>query len=186
MAAKKIRVAYLSGEFREQAVAYVTADLFECHDREQFEIHGLATGIDDASPMRKRIRAAFDVFTDVSNRSDRDVAELARASEIDILVNLNGYFGVDRTGVFALRPAPVQVNYLGFPGTMGALYMDYLIADEIVIPKDERRHYSRRSSTSPKAISPTTESGPSASASLRVQNWNSPERFRVLLLQHEP
>jgi protein O-GlcNAc transferase len=138
---EKIRVAYVSGEFREQAVAYVTADLFECHDRRDFEIHGLATGIDDASLMRKRIEAAFDVFTDVSSLSDGDIADRVRRAEIDILIDLNGYFGVDRTGVFALKPAPVQVNYLGFPGTMGAPYIDYLIADETVIPKDARGDY---------------------------------------------
>ncbi len=151
---RKIRLAYLSGEFREQAVAYVTADLFECHDRSDFEIHGLATGIDDASPMRKRIKAAFDVFTDVSNRSDRDVAELARHAEIDILINLNGYFGVDRTGVFAARASPVQVNYLGFPGTMGAPYMDYLIADRLVIPQGEQAHYSEKIAYLPECYQP--------------------------------
>jgi protein O-GlcNAc transferase len=151
----KIRVAYLSGEFREQAVAHVTADLFESHDRDAFEIHGLATGLDDGSPMRRRLEAAFDIYADVSQESDRDLAERIHRSEIDILVDLNGYFGIDRTGVFAARPAPVQVNYLGFPGTMGAPYMDYLIADKLVIPPDERHHYSEKIVYLPGCYQPT-------------------------------
>src|SRR4029077_10017680 len=113
-----------------------------CHDRDEFEIHAFASGIDDQSPMRKRLAAAFDVFRDVSTLSDRQLAESIHRLEIDILVNLNGYFGIDRTGVFAARAAPVQVNYLGFPGTMGAPYMDYLIADETVIPKAQQDCYS--------------------------------------------
>ena len=140
----KVRLAYMSGEFREQATAYLTADLFECHDRNAFELHALATGDNDGSAMRKRLEAAFDVFADMSGRSDSEIAEFVRAREIDILINLNGYFGLDRTGVFAMRPSPVQVNYLGFPGTMGAPYMDYILADRHVIPEDQQRYYSEK------------------------------------------
>jgi predicted O-linked N-acetylglucosamine transferase (SPINDLY family) len=138
----KIRLAYMSGEFREQATSYLTADLFECHDRSAFTLYGIATGASDGSPMRMRLEKAFDVFVDGTAQSDSELAEFIHESEIDILVNLNGYFGLDRTGVFAMRPVPVQVNYLGYPGTMGAPYMDYIIADSHVIPHDERVHYS--------------------------------------------
>ena len=138
----KIRVAYMSGEFRAQATAYLTADLFECHDRRQFELYAISSGSNDGSAMRRRLENAFDVFADVSLKSDAETATFIRGSEIDILVNLNGYFGFDRTGVFAMRPAPVQVNYLGFPGSMGAAYMDYIIADKHVIPDDQRSNYS--------------------------------------------
>jgi predicted O-linked N-acetylglucosamine transferase (SPINDLY family) len=138
----KIRIAYVSGEFREQATSYLTADLFECHDKTAFAIYGVATGAGDGSPMRRRLEKSFDVFADMTAQSDAGLAQFIRESEIDILVNLNGYFGLDRTGVFAMRPAPIQVNYLGYPGTMGAPYMDYIIADAHVIRDDERSHYS--------------------------------------------
>jgi predicted O-linked N-acetylglucosamine transferase (SPINDLY family) len=140
----KIRIAYMSGELREQATSYLAAGMFECHDRSRFEVHAIATGIDDGSPMRQRLQAAFDAFTDVQGKTDREIAEHLRRAEIDILVNLNGFFGVERTGIFALRPCPVQVNYLGYPGTMGAAYMDYIIADETVIPPDELGEYDEK------------------------------------------
>jgi predicted O-linked N-acetylglucosamine transferase (SPINDLY family) len=140
----KIRIGYMSAEFHEQATAHLTADLYETHDRGAFELHAFATGKNDGSPMRKRLEAAFDVFSDVSKDSDRSVAEAIRRAEIDILVNLNGYFGGERTRVFALRPAPVQVNYLGYPATMGASYIDYIIADQIVIPDEHRCNYAEK------------------------------------------
>jgi protein O-GlcNAc transferase len=139
---RNIRLGYVSGEFREQATAYLTAGLFESHDRKRFELHAFATGLDDASPMRARIKAAFDSFSDLKGTDDRGIATAIRDAEIDILVNLNGFFGEERTGVAAYKPAPVQVNYLGYPGTMGAPYMDYIIADRILIPEDERLFYS--------------------------------------------
>src|SRR5712671_7057364 len=140
----KIRLGYVSGEFREQATGYLTADLFECHDRNSFELHAISTGIDDGSAMRKRIKAAFDVFSDVSRRSDSEIAEQIAGAEIDILVNLNGFFGEERTALFAFKPSPIQVNYLGFPGTMGAPYMDYILADKWIIPEDRREDYSEQ------------------------------------------
>jgi protein O-GlcNAc transferase len=140
----RIRVAYMSGEFREQATSYLTAELFEIHDRTRFEISAVSTGANDRSAMRARLEAAFDKFIDASEMSDRNIAEMLVQSEIDILVNLNGYFGVERTGVFAMRPCPIQVNYLGFPGTMGADYMDYIIADRQVLPEDQRSFYSEK------------------------------------------
>jgi FkbM family methyltransferase len=102
----RIRVAYMSGEFRAQATAYLTADLFECHDKRKFETYAFSSGSNDHSAMRKRLESAFDVFADVSLKSDAEIAAFIRKSEIDILVNLNGYFGLDRTGVFAMRPCP--------------------------------------------------------------------------------
>jgi predicted O-linked N-acetylglucosamine transferase (SPINDLY family) len=94
---EKIRLGYVSGEFREQATGFLTADLFECHDRGAFELHAFSTGMDDGSAMRARIKAAFDSFSDVSRRSDREIAELIMRAEIDILINLNGFFGEERT-----------------------------------------------------------------------------------------
>jgi len=134
----------MCGELREHATAYLTAGLFECHDRNSFEIHAISTNPSDGSAMRKRLDAAFDVFTEVSGRVDGDIADVIRQAEIDILVNLNGYFGDDRTGVFAARPAPLQVSYLGYPATMGAPFIDYIIADNTVIPDGHQKHYAEK------------------------------------------
>ncbi|MFZ0693018.1 MAG: tetratricopeptide repeat protein [Alphaproteobacteria bacterium] len=137
----KIRVAYLTADFRDQATAYLTAGLFERHDRERFEIVAVSFGADAPGEMRTRLKAAFDRFINVRQMSDRDVARLLHEMEVDIAVDLMGFYGDSRPGIFALRPAPVQVNYLGYPGTIGSDYMDYIIADRWVIPADHQRHY---------------------------------------------
>ena len=140
----KIRIGYVSGEFREQATAYLMAGLYECHDKNKFEITAFDNGRNDNSPIRKRLEAAFGKFLDISQLSDRDAARRIADEHIDILVNLNGYFGDHRMGVFAHRPAPIQVNYLGFPATLGAPYIDYILADRLVIPEAEKRFYSEQ------------------------------------------
>jgi predicted O-linked N-acetylglucosamine transferase (SPINDLY family) len=145
----KIRLGYLSGEFREQATAILMAGLYERHDRGRFEVIALDNGSADGSAMSSRLKNAFDEWIDIGALSDAQAAEAIRAAKIDILVNLNGWFGKHRMGVFAQRPAPVQVNYLGFPGTLGAPYIDYIIADKVVIPKDEQRFYDEAVVTLP-------------------------------------
>ena len=142
--AGKIRIGYASGEFREQAVQILMAGLYDAHDKDRFELVALDNGASDGTAMRSRLEKAFDKWIDISQLSDEDAAARIRAEEIDILVNLNGYFGRTRMGVFARRPAPVQVNYLGFPATLGAPYMDYIIADKVVIPDDEQRFYDEK------------------------------------------
>jgi predicted O-linked N-acetylglucosamine transferase (SPINDLY family) len=140
----KIRIGYVSGEFRQQATAVLMAGLYERHDREQFEIVAFDSGYSDQTPMRARLEKAFDRWISVAAYSDQEIADIVRDNEIDILVNLNGYFGETRMGVFAHRPAPVQVNYLGFPATLGAPYIDYIIADTVVIPEDDQRFYDEQ------------------------------------------
>jgi predicted O-linked N-acetylglucosamine transferase (SPINDLY family) len=138
---KKIRVGYVSSDFRSHAVAYLLAGVFESHDRRRFEIFALSTGHDDKSAMRDRLKSAFDEFTDVSDKSDRDIADQIRALNIDILVDLMGYTSDMRLGILTQRPAPVQVAYLGYAGTTGATFVDYLIADRTVIPLSHQMHY---------------------------------------------
>jgi protein O-GlcNAc transferase len=140
----KIRIGYLCGEFREQATAILMTEIWELHDKSRFEIVALDNGWDDKSPRRKRIEAAFDEWIDISRMSDDQAAALIADKEIDVLVNLNGFFGKPRQGIFAKKPAPIQVNYLGFPGTIGSTYMDYLIADNVVIPKESRQYYTEK------------------------------------------
>jgi predicted O-linked N-acetylglucosamine transferase (SPINDLY family) len=138
----KIRVAYLSSDFRRHAVAYLVAELFERHDRSRFEVIGVSFGPDDGSDMRSRLAAAFDRFVDVRMQGDQDVAQLINDLQVDIVVDLNGHTQHGRPGILAFRPAPIQVSYLGFPGTTGADFIDYIIADAIVLPFDQQPHYT--------------------------------------------
>ena len=140
----KARIAYVSSDFREHAVSYLIAELFERHDRKRFELFGISLGPDDGSATRRRIVEAFDHFHDVRALDDREVAMLLEELEIDIAVDLNGYTKNERSGIFAHRPAPIQVSYLGFPGTTGRDFIDYVIADEIVLPFDQQPFWSEK------------------------------------------
>jgi protein O-GlcNAc transferase len=140
----RLRVAYLSADFNEHPTAYLTAGLFEQHDKSRFEITALSFGQNDNSPARRRLEAAFEHFIDVRDNSDQEIAELMRRSEIDIAVDLMGFTKDNRLGVASRRAAPVQVNYLGYPGTTGAPYMDYILADGTVIPEDQDALYTER------------------------------------------
>ena len=137
----KLRIGYLSGEFREQATSLLMTEVWERHDRDRFELVAFDNGFGDGSDTRRRIEGAFAEMVDITRLDDRSAADAIHAGGIDILVNLNGYFGLGRSGVFAHRPAPLQVNYLGFPGTLGANYIDYLVADAHVIPPSHDAYY---------------------------------------------
>jgi protein O-GlcNAc transferase len=141
---ERIRIAYVSGDFRDHAVAHLAAGMFERHDRSRFEIIGVSSGDDDGSDMRKRLVAAFDQFHDVRGQSDRDVARLLRDREVDIAIDLSGYTRNTRFPIFARRAAPIQASYLAYPATTGAPYIDYLIADRIVLPVEQRQFYSEK------------------------------------------
>jgi predicted O-linked N-acetylglucosamine transferase (SPINDLY family) len=140
----RIRVAYLSADFHDHATAHLAAGLFEHHDRARFETFAVSFGPDDRSAMRQRLERAFGRFIDVRGKTDQAIAELVRRHEIDIAVDLKGVTLGARPGVLARRPAPLQVNYLGYPGTMGAPYIDYLIADAFVVPPDGEGAYSEK------------------------------------------
>jgi protein O-GlcNAc transferase len=140
----KIRVAYLSGDFCVHPVSILMAGVFEAHDKSRFETTAISFGPDDGSALRTRVMKSFDRFLDVRGRTDFEVASLMHAAEIDIAIDLMGLTGNSRQGILAFRPAPVQVNYLGFPGTMAAPHIDYILADQIVIPEAEQRHYSEK------------------------------------------
>ena len=140
----KIRLAYLSTDFREHAVAYLIAELFERHDRSNFELFAISLGREDDSPMRQRLRKAFDHFVDVRQLSDYEAAKLIRNAEIDIAIDLNGHTREARPRILGHRPAPIQVNYLGYPGSMGADFMDYAIVDPFVVPLDQQVNFTER------------------------------------------
>jgi len=141
---ERIRIAYLSADFHRHATAYLTAELFELHDRARFEVIGIAFDRDDGSDIRCRLVQAFDRFHDVRARDDREIATLLHVLETDIAVDLKGYTQDSRPEVFSYRPAPIQVNYLGYPGTMGADFIDYIIGDALVTPLDQQVFYREK------------------------------------------
>jgi protein O-GlcNAc transferase len=138
----RIRIAYVSADFRDHAVMHLMAGLFEQHDRAQFDVVAISFGPDRPTDMRARLKGAFERFIDVRHLRDGEIAKLLRELEIDIAIDLNGFTDDARTGIFASRPAPIQVNYLGYPGTMGAPYIDYIVVDPIVVPHDQRDAYA--------------------------------------------
>ena len=154
----KIRLAYVSPDLREHPVGHLMAGIFEHHDKSRFETIAISLGIDDQSRLRARMLKAFDRFIDVRLTSSRRIAEMMREMEIDIAVDLAGYTADSRTDIFAYRPAPVQVNFLGYPGTMGTGYIDYIIADRQVIPEDHQQFYTEKVLYLPDAYLPTDAS----------------------------
>ena len=140
----KLRIGYFSADFRAHPVMYLMCQVLAEHDRDRFEIIAYSYGPDQADPVRERSRAAVDEFIDVRSLSDLEVAEHARANKIDIAIDLTGYTEHCRSGIFAYRAAPIQINYLGYPGTMGADFMDYIIADQQLIPPSSQQYYSEK------------------------------------------
>ena len=141
---ERIRVAYFSSDFRDHPVSFLLAGMFECHDKSRFEVTALSSGFDDQSQMRLRLKGAFEHFVDLNGFADDQIATLVKQLEIDILVDLAGFTAEARTNVLAKRPAPIQVNYLGYPGTMGAQYIDYIVADRTVIAEGQDEFYSEK------------------------------------------
>ena len=139
---ERIRVAYLSADFRLHPVAAHMAGIFEAHDRSRFETIAVSFTPEHTSALRTRLEAAFDRFEDVRTLSDFEIARKMQEWEIDIAVDLMGYTRECRTGILAHRPAPIQVNYLGYPGTMGAPYYDYVVADAVTIPESQKSYFS--------------------------------------------
>lgn len=140
----KIRLAYVSADLRNHAVAYLMADLFERHDRSKFEVSAWSFGPDTEDEMRARLRKSFEHFHDVRQMTDYQVATRLRAQEIDIAIDLNGFTTYCRPAIFAHRAVPLQVGYLGYIGTMGAGYMDYIIADAEAIPVAHEAYYAEK------------------------------------------
>jgi protein O-GlcNAc transferase len=146
---ERLRIGYFSADFHDHATMHLMARLFELHDRGRFEIHGFSYGPDTGDAVRARVKSAMDGFHDVQALSPQAIAERARAAKIDIAVDLKGGTRGSRSELFAWRAAPIQIGYLGYPGTMGADFMDYILADKTVIPDDQRRYYSEQVITLP-------------------------------------
>jgi protein O-GlcNAc transferase len=140
----KIKIGYVCAAFSRHPTGHLMEGMFERHDRTRFEIYGYATTAADGSPYRDRLQGSIEHFREVDNLANLAIAEMIYKDGIDILVDLDGYTSNHRQGVFALKPAPIQVTWLGFPGTTGASYMDYLIADPVVVPPEFDRFYTEQ------------------------------------------
>ncbi len=142
--ADRIRVGYFSADFHNHATMYLMAELFERHDRSKFKIHAFSFGPNIQDGMRSRLLNSVEDFHDVRLKGDAEIAALSRSLGVDIAVDLKGYTNQNRAGIFSYRAAPIQVNYLGYPGTMGASYVDYIIADTALIPPAYQEFYSEK------------------------------------------
>jgi protein O-GlcNAc transferase len=138
----KLHLGYLSADFHEHATAYLMAGLFESHDRARFEVFAFSHGIDDKSPMRRRLERAFDGFFELGAESDAAIAQRIREREIDILIDLKGHTAENRLPILARRPAPLQVHYIGYPGTIGGDAIDYLLVDPFIVPPDQQPFFT--------------------------------------------
>jgi predicted O-linked N-acetylglucosamine transferase (SPINDLY family) len=164
----RIKVGYFSPDFRNHPVSFLTAGLFECHDRERFETHAFSFHVPEGDPMTARIKAAFEHFHEVENLPNQAVAALAQNLNLDIAVDLTGHTDGARTGIFARRAAPIQVSYLGFPGTMGAPYIDYILADNAVVPEADAHDYAEKVVFLPHCFQVNDAKRPIAPASTRT------------------
>lgn len=156
----RVRLAYICAEYCEHAIAFALAGVFEHHDRQRFELYAISLGKDDDSEMRQRIEASFDHFVDAQAMDDAGIARFIRDREIDIAVDISSFAGDGRLGILSRRPAPIQVNYLAYPGTIGAPYFDYIIADQTVIPSQNCVHYSEQVVYLPHTYQPTDNKKP--------------------------
>jgi protein O-GlcNAc transferase len=182
----RIRIAYLSGDFGEHAVSYLLAGVIERHDTSRFDTVAVAWGRQNDGPTRSRLETAFGRFIDATEMSDADIAMQLRDLEIDIAVDLTGHTGGQRTGIYALRAAPLQVNYLGFPGTSGAPYMDYIIADPTVVPEGAERAYSECVARLPDCYLPNDEGRSVGRETLTRSDAHLPESGFVFCAFNNP
>ena len=165
----RLRLGYLSSDFYQHPTAYLTAEVFEHHDRQRFEVHAYAFGPDDGSPTRRRLEAAFEHFTDISALDSSSVAQRIREDGIDILIDLKGYTLGARSEILALRPAPLQVNWLGYPGTMAVDFMDYIVVDSTLVPITDAGAYQEALAYLPDSYAPLDRRRTPASRPSRIQ-----------------
>jgi predicted O-linked N-acetylglucosamine transferase (SPINDLY family) len=150
----RIRLGYLSNDFQDHATALLMVEMLEAHDRAQFELHAYSYGVDDGKPMRDRLIRAFDHFTDISALSDMEAAQAIHDDGVDILIDLKGFTRDTRTSILAFRPAPIQVNFLGYPGTFGPGLCDYIITDEFCTPGASAADYDESFAYLPHSYQP--------------------------------
>jgi protein O-GlcNAc transferase len=172
---QRLRIAYLANSFRDHPIAQLMLGLYRRHDREKFHVSAYSYGADDGSRHRRRIAAEVDRFTDIAGLGDAAAAARIRADGIDILIDLNGYIEGARLAVAALRPAPIQIAYLGYPGTTGARFFDYILADRIVAPAEHAAHFAEAACRLPYCYLATDGEQPIATGPLSRADCGLPE-----------
>ncbi|MDB0003052.1 tetratricopeptide repeat protein [Alphaproteobacteria bacterium] len=156
---ERLRIGYFSADLQNHATMYLASKIFENYNKEKFEVYVYSFGESlQNDEVREKLKNSVDVFKDVINLGDKDIAMLARADQIDIAIDLKGYTKNSRTGIFAYRAAPIQINFLGYPGTMGAKFFDYIIADSTIIPESKQNFYSEKIIYMPHTYQPTSHS----------------------------
>jgi predicted O-linked N-acetylglucosamine transferase (SPINDLY family) len=170
---ERIRLAYVSADFRDHVVSRFMTPLYERHDRDQFQVIGVSLAADDCSAVVARSKRALDQFIDASRMGDQEVASRLRELEVDVAIDLTGYTQGCRAGVFARRPAPAQVNFLGYPATLGVPWIDYIIADEFVIPESLSHLYTENVVRLPDSFQPNDEHRPQPGAASRMTRVSS-------------
>lgn len=187
-AGDRLRVGYLSGDFRDHAVGNLVCDLFRAHDRSAFEIVAYSSGPDDGSAVRRRVQEGAERFVDVSALDDPALARLLHGDELDILVDLSGYTEFSRSAVLSARPAAVQMSYLGYPGSMGSPFVDYLVADAFLVPAPMRACYDERVIELPLCYQPSPDSRPTVfeAAAARRSALGLPEDAFVFACFNNP
>jgi predicted O-linked N-acetylglucosamine transferase (SPINDLY family) len=181
----RIRIAYLSGDFGDHPVSHLLAGVLECHDKSLFDVWALGWGTQQRGAIRTRIERSVSNFVDISDHDDAHVARMLKDAEVDIAVDLVGHTRGQRLGIFALGAAPIQVNYLGFPGSMAAPFMDYMIADAVVIPEEEQCAYSERIVRLPHSYLPAGDR-PEALAPVSRTEMGLPENAFVFCAFNNP
>ena len=179
---KRIRLGYISSDFKEHAVSYLIAKVLEKHNRDEFKLFGYSISSSKLDKMGERTKKAFDVFREVEKFSDEEIALKIQKDKIDILIDLNGHTINSRTGIFTYRPAKIQINFLGFPGTMGAEFIDYIIADNVVIPNRFNNFYSEKIIRLPHSYMPTDNTREISNRPLTREEMGLPDKSLVFLL----
>jgi predicted O-linked N-acetylglucosamine transferase (SPINDLY family) len=183
---RKLRIGYFSGDYRDHPVAHLMAKVFEIHDRDSFEIYGYAFGPPSNDEMRNRLANAFDIFRDVQRLTDREIADLSRSDKIDIAIDLGGYTRHNRAGIFSYRAAPIQINYLGYPGTMGVDFIDYIIADRNLIPESSQQFYSEKPIYLPHQYLATNNSQEIYGGPINKAEMGLPDEGFIFCAAHNP
>jgi predicted O-linked N-acetylglucosamine transferase (SPINDLY family) len=182
----RLRIAYVSADFADHPVAHAIAPLIEKHCRRTFEVFGVSIAPQPPNPMLTRLRAGFDEFLDLSRVTDDEAGAVLRAREIDVLIDLTGYTARSRPNIFAARPAPLQINFLGYPGTMGAEFIDLVIADRVVIPEERRATFDERVAYLPGCMLPPNEAPRISNTARARHEADLPESAVVLAAFHTP